>query len=237
MSVNEPGRDVPHTGEAGHARSWLWLCRLGLATSCLLLGTSPVSAQIPAIPVLQNAWMNNGVTVAANGGSSDMGTGYAAALAWAPSSRRLQISLGAGLFSPDSGDDWGAYGARVAVPLRSFASGTLGVSAFAGIGGGKRDSTSLVRVPVGIGAGYRRAIGEVRSVSAYVTPFFVWTRASVSGDAQERQSAARLSVGLDFALTRQLGVTAGYEMGQEEDAGPGGRSAGVFGAALSYAIR
>src|SRR5687767_9066943 len=104
MSVSQPGRDVPHTGEAGHARSWLWPYRLGLATGCLLLGAAPVSAQIPAIPVLQNAWMNNGVTVAANGGSSDMGTGYAAALAWAPSSRRLQISLGAGLFSPDSGD-------------------------------------------------------------------------------------------------------------------------------------
>lgn len=203
----------------------------------LVATTSAVAAQLPSLPLLQNAWANGGVTVAANGGSSELGTAYAAALAWSPQARRFQISLGAGVFSPDEGSDWGAYGARVMVPIRSFASGALGVSAFAGIGGGKRDTTSLVRVPIGLGLGYRRALGQVRSVSAYVTPFFVWTRASISGDALERRGAARLSTAIDFALTRQIGLTAGYELGQRESAGPAGESSGVFGVALSYAIR
>ena len=172
-------------------------------------------AQMPTIPVLQNGFTASGMTLAVNYGSASSSTAYALALGWGPSSNRFQISAAVGGVRPDTGGTWTGYGARVAVPLFSGKADQFGVAAFAGVGGGRRDTTSLVRIPVGLGVGYRFGLGATRSVSAYGSPFFVWSRLSERGSRAQGDNAMRGSVALDLVLTRNVGLTAGYEFGSE----------------------
>jgi hypothetical protein len=113
----------------------------------------------------------------------------------------------------------------------------FGVALFAGVGGARRDTTSTVRVPVGVGAGYRFGLGATRSVAAYASPFFVWSRLSERGARAQADNAMRGSVAVDLVLTRNVGLTAGYEFGSGKSASSLSGSSGLFGAAASYAFR
>jgi hypothetical protein len=194
------------------------------------------SAQMPVVPVLQNGFVSSGMTLALNYGSASGSSAYALALGWGPSSSRFQISGALGGVRPDTGGSWTGYGARVAVPLYSGMADRFGVAAFAGVGGARRDTTSLVRIPVGIGAGYRFGLGATRSVSAYASPFFVWSRLSERGSRAQGDNAMRGSFAIDLVLTRNVGLTAGYEFGGGSSS-PFGGGSGLFGVAASYAFR
>ena len=80
---------------------------LGGAGSCL--------AQMPATPVLQNAWANAGITIAADYAKAQNASAIAGALAWAPTQSRFQLSAGAGVVRADSGGSQGAYGGRLSI--------------------------------------------------------------------------------------------------------------------------
>jgi len=192
---------------------------------------------MPTIPVLQNGFTSSGMTLAVNYGSASASTAYALALGWGPSSNRFQISGAIGGVRPDTGGTWTGYGARVAIPLFSTKADQFGVAAFAGVGGGRRDTTALVRIPVGLGVGYRFGLGATRSVSAYASPFFVWSRVSERGARAEGDNAMRGSVAADLVLTRNVGLTLGYEFGAKTNEGAFGSTSGIFGAAVSYAFR
>jgi hypothetical protein len=194
------------------------------------------SGQMPTIPVLQNGFVSPGMTLAVNYGSGSGSTGYALAFGWGPASSRFQLSGAIGGVRPDTGGTWTSYGARVAVPLYAGKADRFGVAAFAGIGGARRDTTAVVRLPVGLGAGYRFGLGATRSVSAYASPFFVWSRLSERGSRAQGDNAMRGSVAIDLVLTRNIGLTAGYEFGAKSSSAFGGGS-GLFGAAASYAFR
>src|SRR5688572_3461453 len=115
-----------------------------LASVCLTFVVSASSdAQMPGIPVLQNAWANRGITGAANLGGGADASSWGAAAAWG--SGRFQLSGGAGMHSR-TGTGWrGAYGVRGAMGLASFAGDAFGVSAFAGVGGsGGNDTTEAI---------------------------------------------------------------------------------------------
>jgi hypothetical protein len=177
------------------------------------------------------------MTLALNYGSGTGSDAYALAVGWGPTSQRFQISGAIGGVRPDTGGTWTGYGVRATVPLYSGMADRFGVALFAGAGGARRDTTSISRVPVGLGAGYRFALGETRSVSAYASPFFVWSRLSERGARAQSDNAMRGSVAVDLVLTRNVGLTAGYEFGGGKgDASPGG-STRLFGAAVSYAFR
>ena len=195
------------------------------------------SAQMPTVPVLQNGFVSSGMTLALNYGSGSGSTAYALALGWGPASSRFQLSGALGGVRPDTGGTWTGYGARVAVPLYSGAADRFGVTAFAGIGGARRDTTSLVRIPVGLGAGYRFGLGATRSVSAYASPFFVWSRLSERGSRAQGDNAMRGSVAIDLVLTRNVGLTAGYEFGGGGSGSLVGGGSGLFGVAASYSFR
>jgi hypothetical protein len=195
------------------------------------------SAQMPTMPVLQNGFVSPGMTLALNYGSASGSTAYALALGWGPASSRFQLSAALGGVRPDTGGTWTGYGARVAVPLYSAMADRLGVAAFAGVGGARRDTTSVVRVPVGLGVGYRFGLGATRSVSAYASPFFVWSRLSERGSRAQGDNAMRASIAVDLVLTRNIGLTAGYEFGGGGSGSPFGGGSGLFGAAASYAFR
>src|SRR5688572_16813861 len=98
-----------------------------LALSNLFLG-SAVCAQLPGLPVLQNAFVGPGFAAAVNAGGGGDGTAYAAALGWAPRSARFQISVGAGVLVAD-GSTGGAFGARAAVTVFTMMNGSLGIAA------------------------------------------------------------------------------------------------------------
>jgi len=195
------------------------------------------SAQMPTVPLLQNGFTSSGMTLAVNYGSASNTSAYALAFGWGPASQRFQISAAIGGVRPDTGGTWTGYGARVAIPLYTGAADRFGVVLFGGVGGARRDTTSISRVPVGLGAGYRFALGETRSVSAYASPFFVWSRLSERGARAQADNAMRGSAAIDLVLTRNVGLTAGYEFGGGRAGGSPGASNGVFGAAVSYAFR
>jgi hypothetical protein len=209
-------------------------------TAALLpvVGAAPCGAQMPGQPVLQNAFGNPGITVAANFGIGNDVKGYGGAAAWAPGSARFQLSAGAGVLDPDRADAERAFawGARAMVPVLRRAAGALGLAAFAGVGGTKSGGVTQLAVPVGAAVGYRRALGASRVISLYAAPFYNQVR--VSGDGgSETGGTFRVSAGLDVALIPALGLTAGYETGATAKDGDPGPQGGVFGVGVSYALR
>ena len=205
-----------------------------------MLGAVPATAQMPATPVLQNAWANSGITIAANYGRVTGASAIAGALAWAPTNARFQLSIGGGAVRVDSGAGSGGYGARLSVPLVEFASGSIGTAVFGGVGFFGRKGVRESNFPVGLSLGWRHALGTTRAISAYVAPFYLLSRRKGTVDSvtiNERASVIRASVGVDVTLASRLGMTIGYESGAHaKDVDPGPRG-GAFGVALSYALR
>lgn len=200
------------------------------------LGGSPADAQMLGAPVLQNAFSNPGITVAANyGGGSDYAT-FAAAGAWAPGSARWQFSAGAGVISPKDGDGALNIGGRLAVPIKTFGSTkAFGVSVFAGAGGAKIGDERLLQVPMGLGLGYRRALGATRGISLFATPFYSLSQSDSAGI--ERSGLVRGSIGMDVSLTRSIGATVGFETGAKARVGEAGATGSLWGVGVSYAFR
>jgi len=208
----------------------------------LLVPMLDAAAQMPATPVLQNAWTNAGITVAADYGRRSDASAYALALAWAPKGSRFQLSVGGGMLD-DTISTRGAYGGRLSIPLFGFASGRLGTAAFGGVGfatgaGGVRESA----FPVGLALGFRHAFGPTRGMSVYAAPFALIVRSKKDSTATEPKIDAkttlfRASVGIDVTLASQFGITIGYEDGARAGEDEFGPSSGVFGVALSYALR
>jgi hypothetical protein len=212
-----------------------------IAAAVLAVGDAPLlGAQLPGLPVLQNAFVGPGFAAAVNGGGGSGGSAYAAALGWTPRSARFQISVGAGAYLSE-GESGGAFGARVAVPVFSLMNGAMGLAAFAGVGGAQGPRVQGARVglgqaPIGATVGYRRGIGATRGFSIYAAPFFGYFRNDF-GNNTESVGLFRVSLGGDFALTRSIGLTAGLEAGgQSKGEGRPGPSGVVWGAGVSYAF-
>lgn len=201
-------------------------------------------AQMPGLPVLQNAWANPGFTVAANGATGKAEKALAAAVSWAPRSARFQVSGGVGIRDADLGGRGGTYGARISVPAFSFANGSLGIAGFVGIGAAQvpdarilptdEPGGSVAHVPAGVAIGYRRAFSFIRGASVYAAPFYSYNRLSV-GDSTVSRGAFRYSFGVDVGVTNRLGVTGGAEFGGSSDSGPGPRGAS-FGLGVSLKL-
>jgi hypothetical protein len=92
------------------------------------------------------------------------------------------------------------------------------------------------QIPLGISAGYRRAVGASgRGISAYVSPFYTWARVRANGKT-DTNGLFRVSVGVDAAVLPQVGVTVGVETGQKAGDGDVGTSGTLFGVGVSYAL-
>lgn len=209
-----------------------------IAGSALRL--ADLGAQLPGLPVLQNAFVGPGFAAAVNGGGGSGSTAFAAALGWAPRSARLQVSVGGGVLRSE-GESGGAFGARVAVPIFAMMNGNLGIAAFGGVGGAQGPRippdgrAGLGQAPLGAAVGYRRALGATRAVSFYAAPFVGFFRSDF-GDDTESATLFRVSAGGDIALTRALGLTVGVEAGQTRGEDGPGPSSLLWGAGVSYAF-
>ena len=211
--------------------------RLALAMTIALALPVAAAAQMPGLPVLQNAFANPGITVAVNAGYSEDAIGYGAAGAWAPANARFVISVGAGALSPDEGETAGAAGARFSMPVLSFMEDALGVAVFAGAGGATRDEWRQIDIPAGLGIGWRRAFGVSRGISVHAAPMIRWSRNSLEGGSSSSATLFRLAAGVDVTLGTSFGVTLGVETGgRNEDAAPA-LARNVGGLGVSYVFR
>ena len=193
-------------------------------------------AQMPGVPVLQNAFANAGITGALNIASAGGRSSYGAAAAWAPSSARFQLSVGGGVQIRTGKPARTLYGLRANVPIMSFAGGGFGLGAFGGYGGatGAGSDSSLAKTvaPVGVTVGYRRMVGT-RGVSAYAAPHYEFIGRGGNGGST---GVVRVGLGLDVGVTSSIGVTLGVELGQKGGNGSAKPSGTSFGAAASYAL-
>jgi hypothetical protein len=239
----------PHTPSRPSRPSRRRASRLGpsgaaLAAGALLLGPAAAGAQMPGVPVLQNGFVRPGTAVALNYATGDDVDVIGAAGAWTPASARFQLSGGVGALSAGEGTDRQTTGGvRFAFPVRTpwtrDPGSAFGVAAFVGVGGAKLGETNVVHVPVGVGVGYRRRLGETRAVSLFATPFYSWVRrgGDAAGEAAESESNLfRASLGAEVLVTRRIGVALGYELGSNAEEGRPGPTGGVFGVGASFAF-
>ncbi|HEU4994246.1 MAG TPA: hypothetical protein VFT29_05475 [Gemmatimonadaceae bacterium] len=208
------------------------------------------TAQVPASPVLQNAFISPGLGLAANvaGGASESFGGAAVGWGWGIGgvlpSGGLMISGAAGA-QRINGSNRGGYGGRLAASMSTDPSrpSAFGAGAFVGVGGAHRtrldgfvNNPKMVTVPTGVTLGYRRMLGTSRAVSAYVSPMWRWTHWDEGAGFAFSTGRFRVGLGLDFAFSPSFGLTFGGEMGQV--LGPSTYAApGVVGGAISFAPR
>jgi hypothetical protein len=207
-----------------------------LGTLAALGFSSPLSAQVPGAPVLQNAFTNPGLAFAANFGTGGGQSFFGAAAGWGLGGGRLLVSGAAGVQRANEASR-GAYGGRAAATVWTSGAGALAVGAFAGIGGAPRtrdaagveNNAAQLNIPAGLTIGYRRALGDVRGFSVYASPMYKWSRAEV-GNVSESAGNFAGAVGLDFGLTQSIGLTVGGEFGN----GSGVDNGSLLGFAVSF---
>lgn len=191
-------------------------------------------SQMLGAPVLQNAFTNRGITLGADFGSGDDAHTYGGAIAWSPANMKFQLAGGVAYIDHKGESGTATYGARLMVPVLNHSS-AFGVSPFVGMGGANFSGVNDWQIPLGITAGYRRAMGNGRGVSAYVSPFYSWARVRANG-ATDTHGLFRVSVGVDAAVLPSVGVTIGFETGATAGEGEPGVTGGIFGLGVSYAL-
>ncbi|MEP7067068.1 MAG: hypothetical protein ABI889_13615 [Gemmatimonadota bacterium] len=207
----------------------------GIVIASSFAFVSLAQGQMLGAPVLQNAFANPGITVGADFGSGDNISSYGAAVSWAPLTAKYALSGGIAYLNPKFGSGTATYGARLMVPVFHYGS-QIGVAPFVGMGGATMSGVTEWQIPVGISAGYRRALGASgRGISAYVSPFYSWARVRESG-ATSTHGLFRVALGVDAAVLPQVGVSVGYETGATAGVGQAGATGGIFGLGVSYAL-
>jgi hypothetical protein len=216
--------------------------KIFLATGAAALATVtaiPVRAQMPGVPVLQNAFANPGITAGAVYGHVDEADTFGAAGTWAPGSGWFQATAGAGVLSA-AGETGFTGGGRLSASLGRFLSflrnESYGATAFAGVGGARQNGATSVASPVGIGLGYRRMFGA-RVVSVYGAPFYARYNLTGVDPAPDPAYLFRVSAGIDVSVVRTFGVTVGWEGGAKAGEAEPGPRASTWGVGLSYALR
>ncbi len=196
---------------------------------------TPARTQMLGAPVLQNAFTNRGFTVGVDFGAGDHSHSYGGAVAWTPANEHFQFNAGVAYLDRKGASGTATYGARLMVPVLSGTS-PFGVAPFVGMGGANFDGINDWQIPLGITAGYRRALGaNGRGISAYVSPFYSWARIR-QDQHTETHGLFRVSVGVDAAVVPSVGVTIGYETGAKAGEGQPGATGGIFGLGVSYAL-
>ena len=226
-----------------HSRSRpLFWCFLGLMALA-----RPSRAQLPGVPVLQNAFGNPGFTAAGNfAGGSGVST-FDGAAGFGTSSQRVLFSVGLGLFTPDNGNGRFSYGGRISTPLLGGTGDSrFGLGVFVGIGGAgsgsattaagpdTTSSAAVTLIPVGLSFGYRMAVGSAHGFSIYGSPIVTWYNKDGSGAGSG--AVFRASVGTDIGITPTIGLTFGLEFGASADTLSNGPRGTLFGVGLSYAF-
>ena len=119
---------------------------VALAVAALAALSTPTAAQIPGVPVLQNAFANPGLAFAANFGGGSGQNFYGVAAGWGIGGR-FTLSGGAGA-QRMANTTRGAYGARAAMSVWNSSGGALGAGGFVGFGAAPRTCiTTAIFIP------------------------------------------------------------------------------------------
>ncbi|MDQ6830400.1 MAG: hypothetical protein M3081_16195 [Gemmatimonadota bacterium] len=217
-------------------RAYRKVTLVGLGAT-LALSAPSARAQMPGMPVLQNAFTSPGFTVAVNyGGSSGGAYALGGAGAWAPSADGFQLSAGAGAYKAGTGATSAVtYGGRASLPVFHLLSDAMAIAIFGGIGGAHVNGLNETLAPIGVSVGYRHPLGATRALSVYAVPFYGWTHAQIAGTGGSATTTTNSgdlfgAIGADVTIMPQLGLSAGYQLGSRRG------TKGVFGVALSYAL-
>ena len=227
------------------------------ATACVAFAAPCAAlAQLPGVPSAQSAFPAPGLAVALDGGHADGRT--VPAIVGATGVRRLQLTAAAGLPGAVAGyaRDGVSLGGRLAARL--YRTPTLGVSAFAGYGFERMRGQQVVasvapvlpgavpidtahpvgrltEAPVGISAGVRGLVAD-RPYAVSVAPMYAYSRWAFA-DSTRTRSGLRVAALAELALTPQIGLGVGAEVGSGGPAGsPYAAHRTTLGAGLSYAI-
>lgn len=205
-------------------------------------------AQMAGVPVLQGAFVRPGLALGVNAGNADDGSSVGAAVAWGLGGGRFAVSAGAAAFSPPTAfrSPSLTYGARLAWNVVALANGAIGVTPFVGVGrselrrdvarSGDDGSAATLRLPAGVSAGYRRALGGRGAIALFAAPMYVYARPDSSGASSDGVVRVAAGAEVGFAFRRaSLGVTIGYEGGGSVGAGEVGPRGGAFGVGLALA--
>lgn len=213
----------------------------------LLVATSTtLNAQLPGLPVLQNAFGNRALTGAVNGGWSGEGWAAAGVIGLGTPARKFALAGGLGAFMPDRAGARTAWGVRLSATPFTFASGAFGLGAFVGYGGAggghippgpePGDTTMSeppTRLPLGISFGYQQLFGSF-GFSVYSSPYYVWYN---KGGGGSNVGVFRVPVGLDIGIAQSFGITLGAEFGADAVHGSLGPRGASYAAGLSYMLK
>jgi hypothetical protein len=235
-----------------------------LATVASVLVASSVSAQIPGLPVLQNAWSTEGMTGALNVGGGGGSAVYAGAVSLSSGIGHFSLTGGGGYRTRTGGAGGGGVaGLRAALPFGG-SDGSLGLALTAGVGGGAGGTFSTTarcnfttvgcRIPVGatgpnpgfvvvdsMGSTVEIPVGlgfGWRHMMSATRGFSVYTTPAYvfySGGTRSG-SGFRAAVATDFGLSTSMGITAGLDFGSNRPRGLGGPTGVTFGIGASYAF-
>jgi hypothetical protein len=210
---------------------------VALAIAAWVVLPAAAVAQVPGVPVLQNAFVNHGLAFAGNFGGGSGQSYYGIAAGWGMGGR-VALSGGAGAQRMGTATR-GAYGGRAAMSVWSSRGGALGAGAFVGFGGAPRTRTNgvvtnaaVMIVPAGASVAWRHDLGS-HSVSVYASPMYLWTRAD-AGTGVSSSGTFAGSAGLDFTVSSTIGATIGSQFGQTTVATLPGKSTGTIGIAVSF---
>lgn len=233
---------------------------LATVLATVLAAAPAARAQMLGLPVVQTPFGGRAFALALDAGGGGNGIGTAGlAVAARNGGSRIVGTLGIGALRGFA-NTRPSFGGRVAYLFPFGASGSFAVAPFVGAGAvsagdqaKQQRSTSgrpvlggsVTIIPAGVGVGYRRAVAG-HAVAVHLTPHVQYWRAGVPDADATHGTYVRVGVGLDAALTRQLGLAVAAEGGRASDVvGTGSAATGLaqgprttlFGVALSYTPR
>lgn len=183
--------------------------RMAVCAAVAALAASPLSAQVPRLPVVNNG-VPRGILIAGDVGFPDAesGGGQTYAVTGAIGLGMLGFTGTLASTSPDGGSASAEYGGTanlrvIGGPLIPFFVNLQG-----GVGYADIDGAKTTHVPIGVGVGLTIPL-PIFGLKPWFAPR--WDYTSVSGVVSESNSAFGYSAGLDINFIFGLGLRTAYD--------------------------
>lgn len=179
------------------------------ALAALLLAATPLSAQVPRLPVFNNG-VPRGILIAGDVGfpNSVSGGGETYAASGALGLGLLGFTATLGTTTPTGRKSAGVYGGTANLRLIGGPLVPLFVNLQGGVGYADLDGAKTTHVPIGVGIGLTIPL-PIFGLKPWIAPRYDYT--SVSGSGGNSTSAFAWSAGLDVAFIFGLGLRAAYD--------------------------
>ena len=176
-----------------------------------LLPATPLSAQVPRLPVFNNG-VRRGILVAGDVGfpNSASGGGETYAATGALGLGLLGFTATIGTTTPDGGKSAGVYGGTANLRLIGGPLVPLFINLQGGVGYADLEGAKTTHVPVGVGIGLTIPL-PIFGLRPWIAPRYDYTSMSGTGGGSTSESAFAWSAGLDIGFVFGLGLRAAYD--------------------------